>query len=62
IPSCQNEENTTDNSIATIDELGNILERIDEGHLLFVHNTDEAGFDRIDVHVVMPNAADNANK
>ncbi|CAF3953518.1 unnamed protein product, partial [Rotaria magnacalcarata] len=49
-------------SITTIDELGNILERIDEGHLLFVHNTDEAGFDRIDVHVVMPNAADNANK
>ncbi|CAF2009966.1 unnamed protein product [Rotaria magnacalcarata] len=62
IPSCQNEENITDDSITTIDELGNILERIDEGHLLFVHNTDEAGFDRIDVHVVMPNAADNANK
>lgn len=38
-------------------ELETLLGRIDGGHLLFVHNTDEAtGLDRIDVHVVMHDA------
>ncbi|CAF3502674.1 unnamed protein product [Rotaria sp. Silwood1] len=59
IPATQNEENTIDSSITNIDELGNLLGRIDEGHLLFVHNTDETGLDRIDVHVVMPNTIEN---
>lgn len=48
--------------MTTMDELGNILGQIDEGHLLFVHNTDETGLDRIDVHVVMPNTIDNINE
>ncbi|CAF2956102.1 unnamed protein product [Rotaria sp. Silwood2] len=59
IPSTQNDETTIDSSITNIDELGNLLGRIDEGHLLFVHNTDETGLDRIDVHVVMPNTIEN---
>ena len=41
-------------------ELESLLGRIDGGHLLFVHNTDETtGLDRIDVHVVMSNTTDN---
>ncbi|CAF3576107.1 unnamed protein product [Rotaria sordida] len=59
IPSTQHEENILDSSITTIDELGNLLGPIDQGHLLFVHNTDETGLDRIDVHVVMPNTINN---
>jgi hypothetical protein len=40
-------------------ELESLLGRIDGGHLLFVHNTDETtGLDRIDVHVVRPDAAE----
>jgi len=57
IPSTQNEETLIDNSLTNITELENLLGRIDGSHLLFVHNTDETtGLDRIDVHVVMPNA------
>ncbi|UJR30667.1 hypothetical protein I4U23_018191 [Adineta vaga] len=60
IPSTQNEEDTTDNSLHNIAELENLLGQIDSGHLLFVHNTDETtGLDRIDVHVVMPNTIEN---
>ena len=40
--------------MTNISELETLLGRIDGGHLLFVHNTDETtGLDRIDVHVVM---------
>ena len=41
-------------------ELESLIGRIDGGHLLFVHNTDEnTGLDRIDVHVVVPTGSDN---
>ncbi|CAF1057181.1 unnamed protein product [Adineta ricciae] len=60
IPPTQTEEDATDNSLTNMAELENLLGRIDGGHLLFVHNTDETtGLDRIDVHVVMPNTIEN---
>ena len=41
-------------------ELENLIGRMDGGHLLFVHNTDEStGLDRIDVHVVVPNGSND---
>ena len=49
-----NVETSLETSMTNITELENLLGRIDGGHLLFVHNTDETtGLDRIDVHVVM---------